>query len=143
MLHLKELRTSRGLTQSELSKALNVSASSIGMYEQGRREPDNTTLKKIASYFEVTTDYLLGRSCPPNNSSLYQEHNNTSIRNPQWILHDNENANDWHHKNPETDSLTPDESAIIKAYRAAPKHIKDIVNTALKVKTANPKDIQT
>ena len=60
MLHLKELRTQKGLTQSELSKALNVSASSIGMYEQGRREPDTTTLAEIAAYFNVTTDYLLG-----------------------------------------------------------------------------------
>ena len=66
MLHLKELRTQKGLTQSELSKALNVSASSIGMYEQGRREPDTTTLAEIAAYFNVTTDYLLGRTDQPH-----------------------------------------------------------------------------
>ena len=66
MYHLRELRTQKGLTQAELSKTLQVSASSIGMYEQGRREPDNETLGKIANYFNVTTDYLLGRTDEPS-----------------------------------------------------------------------------
>ena len=60
MYHLKELRTSKGLTQSELAKLLKISASAIGMYEQGRREPDYATLSKLANYFNVATDYLLG-----------------------------------------------------------------------------------
>ncbi len=38
------------------------------MYEQDKREPDNTTLEKIASYFEVSVDYLLGRTDNPNPS---------------------------------------------------------------------------
>lgn len=65
MYHLRELRIQKGLTQAELSKALQVSASSIGMYEQGRREPDNETLGRIANFFNVTTDYLLGRTDEP------------------------------------------------------------------------------
>ena len=65
MYHLRELRTQKGLTQAELSKALQVSASSIGMYEQGRREPDNETLGRIANFFHVSTDYLLGRTDEP------------------------------------------------------------------------------
>ena len=65
MLHLKELRQKKHLTQLELSKALQISASSIGMYEQGRREPDNETLAKIADFFDVTIDYLLGRESSP------------------------------------------------------------------------------
>ena len=59
MLHLKELREKKGITQAELSKILKISPSSIGMYEQGRREPDSTTLKKIATFFDVSIDYLL------------------------------------------------------------------------------------
>lgn len=53
-----ELRKSRGMTQEELAKALGVSRSTIGMYEQGKREPDFETEEKIADYFNVTLDFL-------------------------------------------------------------------------------------
>lgn len=56
---LKKLRESEGLLQKELADKLNISTSTIGMYEQGRRDPDYTTLKKIANYFNVSIDYLL------------------------------------------------------------------------------------
>lgn len=59
---LKSLRTSQGLTQDELSRNLRISRSTIGMYESGAREPDFETLELIADYFNVDTDYLLGRS---------------------------------------------------------------------------------
>ncbi len=57
---LKGLRTSSGMTQQDLAKRLGVSASTIGMYEQGRREPDNKTLSLICSQLGTSTDYLLG-----------------------------------------------------------------------------------
>lgn len=63
---LKDLRIARGLTQIELSKDLQISPSTIGMYEQGRREPDLSTLIKIARYFHVTTDYLLSLDDSPH-----------------------------------------------------------------------------
>jgi len=59
---LKSLRSTKGLTQDELSKQLNISRSTIGMYEKGAREPDFETLELIADYFNVDTDYLLGRT---------------------------------------------------------------------------------
>lgn len=59
MKRLKELRKERNLTQRQLGEILNISASTIGMYEQGRSNPEVATLKKIADFFEVTTDYLL------------------------------------------------------------------------------------
>lgn len=59
---LKSLRTAKGLTQDELSKQLRISRSTIGMYENGAREPDFETLELIADYFNVDTDYLLGRT---------------------------------------------------------------------------------
>ena len=65
MFHLKELRQKKHLTQLELSRVLQISASSIGMYEQGRREPDHETLTKIADFFNVSVDYLLGRTDNP------------------------------------------------------------------------------
>lgn len=58
---LKSLRTTQGLTQDELAKALEISRSAIGMYERGDREPDYETLETIADYFNVSIDYLLGR----------------------------------------------------------------------------------
>ena len=57
---LRQLRISRGMTQVQLADRLGVSASAIGMYEQGRRQPDNATLAKIRDEFSVSTDYLLG-----------------------------------------------------------------------------------
>ena len=56
---LRELREKRGILQKQLAISVGVSTSTIGMYEQSRREPDNNTLKKIANYFGVSTDYLL------------------------------------------------------------------------------------
>ncbi len=57
---LRELRKKLGLTQSQLAEKLGVSSSSIGMYEQGRREPDSAMLSRICSTLNVSIDYLLG-----------------------------------------------------------------------------------
>lgn len=59
---LKALRTSKQLSQMELAKQLKTSKSSINMYERGEREPGIETLEKIADYFNVDLDYLLGKS---------------------------------------------------------------------------------
>lgn len=59
---LKFLRNELNLTQLDLSKLLKVSPSTIGMYEQNRRDPDSETIKFLAEYFNVSTDYLLGKS---------------------------------------------------------------------------------
>lgn len=53
------LRKEAGLSQQELAKRLGVSASAIGMYEQGRREPSTQTLVNMARTFGVSTDFLL------------------------------------------------------------------------------------
>lgn len=66
---LKELRVDGDLKQSELAKIIGVSSSTIGMYEQGRRFADQETLSKIAECFNVSTDYLLGRSDIKNMSN--------------------------------------------------------------------------
>ncbi len=58
------LRHKKGLTQAALGKRLGLSASAIGMYEQGRREPAIGTLISLAREFGVTTDYLLTGSIP-------------------------------------------------------------------------------
>lgn len=73
---LKELRVSKGITQVQLAKQLGISRSTVGMYENGSREPDFETLELIADYFNVDTDYLLGRTnkttyIPVPNSSCF------------------------------------------------------------------------
>lgn len=53
------LRRQRGLSQAELAAYLGISASAMGMYEQGRREPSADTLVRLARQLQVTTDFLL------------------------------------------------------------------------------------
>ncbi len=64
---LRNLRENQGLLQKELADRLDISASTIGMYEQGRRQPDNDTLKKISQFFGVSIDYLLDNEIPNTN----------------------------------------------------------------------------
>ena len=59
---LKELRIHNNMTQSNLAKALKVSSSRIGMYESGRRNPDTSTLSILSDFFNVSVDYLMGRT---------------------------------------------------------------------------------
>ena len=61
---IKYLRTRKGMTQEELGKIIGVSKVSVSGYENNTRQPDNQALVKIADYFGVTTDYLLGRPEP-------------------------------------------------------------------------------
>ena len=53
------LRAGNGWSQAELARRIGVSASAVGMYEHGRREPSLDLVVRLASEFGVTTDYLL------------------------------------------------------------------------------------
>ena len=59
-IRLRELRTEKGLRQRDVADDLGISVTCYAGYEQGAHEPDFRTLCKIARYFGVTTDYLLG-----------------------------------------------------------------------------------
>jgi len=59
--NIKFLRKQYNLTIRELADNLGFNYSTLGMYETGRREPNNEILCKIADYFNVTTDMLLNR----------------------------------------------------------------------------------
>lgn len=58
-IEIKRLREENGLTQAELAQALKIARSTIGMYEQGKREPDFESLEKIADYFNVSMSLFL------------------------------------------------------------------------------------
>lgn len=87
---LKSLRKSFGLTQDELANKLDVSRSTIGMYENGSREPDYETLETIADFFNVDTDYLLGRT---TKTTVLPEH--------YYLDEDAREAAEFLHKNPD------------------------------------------
>jgi transcriptional regulator with XRE-family HTH domain len=59
---IKALRTERKLTQKDIADFLGISRQAYTKYENDQTEPDNKTLGKLAEYFDVTTDYLLGLS---------------------------------------------------------------------------------
>lgn len=58
---LRDLREARGLTQEQLGMLFSVKKGAISKYEKGRTTPDPTTISKLADYFDVTADFLLGR----------------------------------------------------------------------------------
>lgn len=62
---LKELRERKRLTQSQLAEVLDVSQQAVGKWELDKASPDDKTLIRIANYFGVTTDYLLGYDDKP------------------------------------------------------------------------------
>ena len=59
-IRLRLLRCRASLTQAELGEQLNITASALGMYEQGRRMPSLGTVVAISEFFGVSCDYLLG-----------------------------------------------------------------------------------
>lgn len=67
---LRELMEENDMNQRELAQQLHISAPALGNYVRNLREPDYETLKKIATYFNVSTDYLLDFH-PPKISSTF------------------------------------------------------------------------
>jgi len=61
MQQLRVLRTKAGLPLKEAGRLLGLSESALSLYENGKRQPDYATLMKIADFFSVSVDELLGR----------------------------------------------------------------------------------
>ena len=60
-LRLKELREKKGYSQYSFADAFGVAQSTIGNWEAGKREPNLDTIQRLAAFFGVTVDYLIGR----------------------------------------------------------------------------------
>ena len=69
---IADLRTNNHMSQFQLAKVLGIGTSTLEMYETNKRKPSPKVLNKIADYFDVSTDYLLGRK-----SKADQVHNAT------------------------------------------------------------------
>ena len=61
-MRIKELRNEQHITQLKMALDLNMSQNTISRYENGEREPGIAELIRIADYFHVSVDYLLGRT---------------------------------------------------------------------------------
>lgn len=99
---IRELRVSKNLTQQELGDLLHIRKQTVYKWEKGINIPDSETLSELASIFECTTDYLVGKS--DNHSIRTIENDNYAIK-----------VKDYPH------DLTPEEVTILinklKEYR--------------------------
>lgn len=68
---LQELRHSHNLRQEDVADIIGVGRTTYAMYEQGNREMDYKMLIKLADYYKVSTDYILGRSDNPIHHESY------------------------------------------------------------------------
>lgn len=69
---LAMLRKENNMTQKELAKILSMAPSTISSYENGRNYVDITKLNKLADFFEVSADYLIGRTDERRPTDFYQ-----------------------------------------------------------------------
>lgn len=104
MLKIKELRESRKIKQKEMAEILQVPNNTYNQWENEKRQPDHDMLVRIAKYFGVTVDYLLGRE-----EETQKE------------------------KSPSNDGLLPDEQALLSIYRMTPSEkrldfIRQLIN---------------
>lgn len=60
-MRIRELRKAKKVTMKELGNIIGVAESTMSLYETGKRKPDPETLSRLADYFNVSVDYLLGR----------------------------------------------------------------------------------
>lgn len=95
---IRKLRESRGLSQGEAAKRMGIARTTYSNYEAGNREPDFDTIKRIANFYDVSVDFLLGGSDKSYNDEdttirLIEEEANRlglTINDPifQKLLHD-------------------------------------------------------
>ncbi|MDC4241978.1 helix-turn-helix domain-containing protein [Clostridium tertium] len=67
---LKDERLNKNLTQTQLAEYLYLDRSSISKYETGKQIPETPTLEKLSEFFNISIDYLLGKSDLRNNKDI-------------------------------------------------------------------------
>lgn len=107
MKTLKELRKSKNLTTTELAKLIHVSKRTIENYESGKTNPDYDTLKKLATFYNVTVDFVLGNE---NNVIFISEKEYQELLNVKKIIQNIEKRESI--KNAQTYSTTNDNIQI-------------------------------
>ena len=110
---MKELRKEQKMTQDELADKLGISRSTVGMYEQGRREPDFEMLDMVADIFDVSIGYMVG--------------NKERGRYPR-------NADEPTERKPRKIGVTLEEERLVKAFRAASEDVRKAALAVLRIK---------
>lgn len=116
---LKFLREKKGIAQKFVAEKIGIKNNTLSGYESGRREPDSEIISKLADFYNVSTDYILGRT-DDERLDFYQlkifDGSETKNEDNSSLYHFNINfAKDLVNKNPSDDGI---KSAIIIAFNA-------------------------
>lgn len=79
---IKEERLKKGLNQPDLAKIMCVSKQTVSNWESNKRTPDIDTLKKLSEFFNVSTDYLLGKNTHENSPESLITSKETTVWEP-------------------------------------------------------------
>jgi transcriptional regulator with XRE-family HTH domain len=101
---IKNLRKEKGLTQTQLAETFNLDQTAISKWENDKAIPDTQTLIRLAEFFDVSTDFLLGRS------NLYYP---DRIKNAAPVLSD-------------------EERRLLELYRSLPRYLQENAYAELK-----------
>ena len=83
MNRLKELRNDKGLRQKDVAQVLGISQQSLGYYENGVNKPDPAMLVQLADFYEVSVDFLLGRT---DETGIIYKYNGEKLSNDEQKL---------------------------------------------------------
>lgn len=110
---IKKLRLEKKLNQPELARIMNVSKQTISNWENGNRIPDTLTIKKLADFFNVSTDYILGKDnqlSSLSNTVIEEIKLNVNNERNKFINHlSKQIAKDLEKANINTDNMSIDE----------------------------------
>ena len=109
---LKQIREEHGLTKRELCQKTGISERAYLTYEFGEREPKISVIQKLAAFYGVTTDYLLGRDSQKNNDLTPTQRE--EIATQKWLSLDKEKR----------DALLQMMETCIKTFEAAESNHK-------------------
>ena len=152
---LKELRNNKHLTQAKLAELMGVSQQAVGLWERSKNMPSHEIVDKLASLFDVTVDYLLGRSDHPHGEPFAGQSGKNSLDSanqppapagsptvealPEFqkgLLGNSDDDTSFAEQVREqmiNINVTSYEKALLEAYRQASEHEKNIVGAMLKL----------
>lgn len=119
-MRLKELRDEKKLSQEEVAKAIGTSQTNIGRWEKGLNEPSSGFVIKLANYFEVSIDYLLGRE---------DDFGNITVTSSP--------SSDLSASSPNV-SLTPEEKELLTLFRSLPNIRRKTVMDSIRFMSESP-----
>ena len=124
--NIKKARNDRHLSQRALADIIGVSQQTVGSWEVGRTSPDNEMLKKLANYFNVSVDYLLGRTDEPQGTGFQMGLLGDTTQDSHIVMTSNTLGDS------DTDDIQRRYSQLDEAGKAAVKNLMSIFENAKK-----------